>query len=193
MFRDAADKPAMVRPLIQSVHATLERLAAAPQIVVASLQGAVAGAGVSLALNADLALAADDASLNLAYARIGTSPDCGASWALPRLVGVRRALAIALLSETIGAAEALQLGLVNRVVPAASLEAESAALAARLAAGPAIAQGHIKRLMRDSFDHGFAAQLAREAAAFLACSATDDFAAGVAAFFAKRKPEFRGR
>lgn len=91
----------------------------------------------------------------MAYVRIGASPDCGATWALPRLVGVRRALEIALLSETTSAARALEPGLINRIVPAAELEAETMKIASRLAAGSAFAYGRTKRLMRDAFDNTF--------------------------------------
>mgnify|MGYP002622210113 CR=1 FL=1 len=154
---------------------------------------AVAGAGVSIATNLDLAIAAQDTVFNLAYARIGASPDCGASFSLPRLVGLRRALEIALLSEDIGAAEALALGLVNRVVPAAELEAETARLAARLAAGAPAAQGRIKRLMRQSLERDLQTQLDAEARAFAECAATEDFAGAVAAFLERRAPHFNGR
>lgn len=192
-FHRAADKPAAAAELIDPIHAGLKALARSPQIVICSLKGAVAGAGMSLALGLDLAIAADDATFNLAYARVAASPDCGGSWALPRLVGYRRALEIALLSETIDAAEALRLGLVNRVVPRADLEAETAKLAARLAAGPAVAQGNIKSLMRLSLDRDHAAQLDAEARAFGECAATADFTEAVNAFLGKRKPQFIGR
>lgn len=187
MFRGASDKPRTARTVIETVHAALKRLAKAPQLVIASLHGPVAGAGMSVALNADFAIAADDVTFNLAYVKIGASPDCGASWALPRLVGLRRALEIALLSETIGAEEALRLGLVNRVVPAAELEPETAKLAARLAAGPPMAQAGIKRLMHGSFDHAFPEQLDLEAESFAACAGTRDLSEAVAAFFSKRE------
>lgn len=192
-FRAAADKPAAAAELIDPIHAGLKMLARSPQIVVGSLKGAVAGAGMSLALGFDLAVAADDATFNLAYARVAASPDCGGSWALPRLVGYRRALEIALLSETIDAAEALRLGFVNRVVPRAKLETETAALAARLAAGPAVAYGNIKSLMRQSLDRDYGGQLDAEARAFGQCAATADFTEAVDAFLGKRKPEFTGR
>lgn len=193
VFRDATDKPQAARTLVEVVHGSLKRLSAAPQIVVASLRGAVAGAGMSIALGADLAIAADDVTFTMAYAKIGASPDCGATWALPRLVGVRRALETALLSETIGAEEALRVGLVNRVVPAADLEAETAKLASRLAAGPAVAYGWTKRLMRQTFQHTLAEQLDLESDGFASCAGTHDFSAALDAFAAKRRPVFEGR
>lgn len=192
-FRDAEDKALASAELIGPVHRALEKLSASPTLTIGSLRGAVAGAGMSLALGLDLLIAAEDVSFNFAYARIGAPADCGGSWALPRLVGLRKALEIALLSETIDAQEALRLGLVNRIVPLASLEDETMKLAARLAQGATVAHGHIKALMRQSFDRHYEAQLAAEAEAFAACSASDDFAEAITAFFEKRKPHFLGQ
>lgn len=179
--------------LIEGLHGGLKLLAAMNAPVIASLQGAVAGGSMSLALGCDLAIAADNASFNLAYVRVGASCDGSSSWALPRLVGLRRAMEIALLSESLDAAEALRLGLVNRVVPAADLQAETAKLAQRLAAGPTLAYGRVKRLLRQSLDRDFAGQLDAEAEAFVAGTRTRDFHEGLEAFFAKRPPAFEGR
>lgn len=179
--------------LIEGLHGGLKLLAAMDAPVIASLQGAVAGGSLSLALGCDLAIAADNAHFNLAYTRIGASCDGSSSWALPRLVGLRRAMEIALLSEGFDAAEALRLGLVNRVVPADALEAETMALAQRLAAGPTLAYGRVKRLLRQSLDRDFAGQLDAEAEAFREGTRTRDFTEGLEAFFAKRPPAFEGR
>ena len=192
-FRDAPDRPALIASLIDPLHQALLRLAQAPAITIAAGQGPIAGAGVSIFLGADLGLLADDARLNLAYARIGASPDCGGSFALSRLVGQRKALEIALLSEDVPAAEALRLGLANRMVPAERLRAEAQALAARLAAGPALAQANIKALLRGAPGRGMAAQLEAEAESFVALAATQDFAEGLDAFFDHRPPDFVGR
>lgn len=191
-FRDSMDRRAAAEQLIGPIHGALRKLAAAPVISIGSLKGAVAGGGMSLALNFDLLIAADDAVFNLAYARIAASPDCGGSWALPRLVGFRRALEIALLSENIDANEALRLGLVNRVVPRADLETETAKLAGRLASGAPLAQSRIKSLMRTSFEQDYGAQLDAEADGFADCAATSDFSEALEAFFTKRKPTFAG-
>jgi len=193
MFHASDDKPAVARRLIGDIHASLKRLAGMPHITIARLQGAVAGAGMSFALATDLAIAADDVTFNMAYAKIGASPDCGASWALPRIVGTRKALEIALLSETFGAEDALRLGLVNRVVPLADLDGHVEALARKLAAGPTVAYGNIKRLVRDSLNTAFPDQLDREEASFAECAGTEDFAGALDAFFNKQKPEFQGR
>lgn len=192
-FRAAEDKRAAAFDLIDPVHAALKRLARSPKISVASLKGAVAGGGMSIALNLDLAIAADNCRFNLAYAAIGASPDCGGSWALPRLVGLRKAMEIALLGDTLGADDALRLSLVNRVVPADSLAAETEALARRLAQGAPIAAGQTKSLLRASFDQTFEAQLDAEAESFARCALTQDFSGAVEAFLEKRKPRFHGR
>ena len=192
-LRKAQDKAQAAGELIGPAHDALKRLASSPKISIASLRGAAAGAGMSLALSVDLAIAADDAKFNLAYVNVATSPDCGGSWALPRLVGMRKALEIALLSETIDAQEALRLGLVNRVVPLAELEAETAKVALRLAGGAGAAQGRTKSLMRMSFERSFDAQLDAEAESFAQCSVTQDFSEALEAFFHKRKPKFNGR
>lgn len=161
--------------------------------VIAQVHGVAAGAGLSLMLQADFVLAAEGTRFNLAYINLGTSCDVGASWALPRLVGLRKALEIALLGDTLDAAEAERLGLVNRVLPAAELDAAVAQLTQRLANGPTVALGHMRRLMRSSFDHDIRTQLAAEAAAFDRCARTADLPAGMQAFFDKQPPTFQGR
>lgn len=161
--------------------------------VIAQVHGVAAGAGLSLMLQADFVLAAEGTRFNLAYINLGTSCDVGASWALPRLVGLRKALEIALLGDTLDATEAERLGLVNRVLPAAELDAAVAQLAQRLANGPTVALGHMRRLMRSSFDHDIRTQLAAEAAAFDRCARTADLPAGIQAFFNKQPPVFQGR
>lgn len=176
--------------LIGPMHEGLVLLAEMRAPVIASLHGAVAGAGLSLALACDFALAAEDTRFSLAYVNIGASCDVSASWSLPRVVGLRKALEIALLGETFDAAEALRLGLVNRVVPVAELEARTMQLAQRLANGPAQAIAQLKRLMRTSFERDLRGQLDAERAAFLSCAATADFAEGVEAFIGKRPPRF---
>jgi len=192
-LRSMHDDPAAVADdLIAPMHAGLQRLAELPVPVVAAVQGAVAGAGISVMLAADVVLAAERTRFNLAYAQVGGSGDLGVTWALPRAVGLQRALALMLLCDTVPAEEALAIGLVQRLVPAGALQQEAAALAARLAAGPTRAYGHIRRLLRQSFEQPFAAQLAAEACAFADCTATADFLEGTGAFLARRAPRFTG-
>jgi 2-(1,2-epoxy-1,2-dihydrophenyl)acetyl-CoA isomerase len=190
---DLPNAGATADAIIGPLHEGLALMARLPQPVLASLHGAVAGAGVSLAMSCDLAIAADNARFTLAYSRIGASLDGSSSWFLPRIVGLRKAMELALTAETIDANEALRLNMVNRVVPAADLEAETEALARRLADGPTFAFGRIKALLRQSFDTPLVEQLAAEQAGFRACAGTNDFAEGLNAFFEKRPAVFKGR
>lgn len=193
-FEGPADEVrARVPTIMEPLHEGLEILAGLPQPVIASLQGAVAGAGMSIALSTDLAIAADNAIFTLAYSKLGTSPDGSSSWTLPRLVGLRKAMEIALLSDVYDAQEALRLGLINRVVPAADLGSETDKLARRLAEGPTFAFGQTKALLRASLGRSLHDQLAAEAAGFGACIGTADFAEGVGAFLNKRQPAFKGK
>jgi 2-(1,2-epoxy-1,2-dihydrophenyl)acetyl-CoA isomerase len=164
----------------------------APQPIVASVRGAVAGFGVSLMLACDLAIAAEDAFFTLAYCRIGLSPDGSSTWSLPRIVGTRKAMELALLGERFPAGEALRLGLVNRVVPVAALGEETAKLASRLASGPGRAYAHTKRLIDASLGNSLETQLQMEGVALADCMASDDLNEGAAAFVEKRAPRFKG-
>jgi 2-(1,2-epoxy-1,2-dihydrophenyl)acetyl-CoA isomerase len=192
-FRDSADRPAFTREILKPLNSALLILDELPLPVIAAVQGAAAGAGASIALAADFVIAAEDAKFILAYARVGTSLDAGSTWVLPRLVGLRRAMELALLAEPVSAADALAMGLITRVVAPAKLGEETAALARRLAAGPTSAYGRIKRLLRDSMSQEFAVQLKAELEAFAGSAATADFGEGLAAFFEKRAAVFRGR
>lgn len=189
LSQGAATAARMIEPL----HEGLLIMTALPVPVVASVQGAVAGAGLSMTLAADLAIAADDSTFNMAYAKVGASPDASGSWHLPRVVGLRKAMEIALLSDSFDAKEALRLSVVNRVVPAADLEAETDQLIRRLADGPTASFGRIKSLLRAAETRDLATQLDAERAAFEAGGATEDFHEGVTAFLKKRRPLYRGR
>ncbi|WP_225783428.1 enoyl-CoA hydratase/isomerase family protein [Xenophilus sp. Marseille-Q4582] len=178
--------------LIRPLHEAVALLATLDAPLVAQVHGVAAGAGLSLMLQADFVLAAEGTRFNLAYVNIGASCDVGASWALPRWVGLRRALEIAMLGDMLDAQAAERMGLVNRVVPADTLGDEAMALAQRLAAGPTVALGQLRRLMRGSFERDLPAQLEAESAAFRHCASSADFRAGVDAFFDKRKPVFGG-
>ncbi|MES2256996.1 MAG: enoyl-CoA hydratase-related protein [Pseudomonadota bacterium] len=191
-FHDSlADAPATAGHMITPLHAALLILTELPQPVIACLHGAIAGAGVSIALACDLAIAADDARFSIAYARIGASLDAGCSWSLPRIVGLRKAMELSLLATTIDAGEALRLGLVNCVVPPAQLADEVAMLVRRLVVGPTAAYGRIKRLLR-MHQGRLAEHLEAERTAFCAGAADHDFREGVLAFFDKRAANFIG-
>lgn len=179
--------------MIGEVHASITRLRRMPRPVIASVRGAVAGFGISLMSACDLVVAADNAYLSLAYSLIGTSPDGGATYALPRAVSTKQAMQIALLGERFDALRALELGMVNWVVPLADLKAETAKLATRLAQGPTAVYGRTKRLINESLNNTLADQLQKELDSFAESAADPDFAEGVRAFVEKRKPKFIGR
>ena len=189
---DLPRMPELVREGAAEFHHAILALRRAPKPVLAAVHGAVAGAGVSLVAAADLAVAVEGTKFTMAYSRLGTSPDGGATHTLPRLLGYRKALELILLSDTFDARAALELGLVNRVVGADQLEAETRVIARRLAQGATAAYGEVKRLVYAGQDRTFAAQLEAEAEAFARCAGTRDFAEGVTAFVEKRKPEFKG-
>ena len=188
-----ADPVQGAKDLLAPLNEAVALLAQLNAPVIAQVHGVAAGAGLSLMLQADFVLAADGTRFNLAYINLGTSCDVGASWALPRLVGLRRALEIAMLGDTYTAQDAERLGLVNRVVPATELDAAVHELAQRLASGPTLAYGRMRRLMRASFDHTLSAQLSAEGDAFEACARSADLPEGIEAFHAKRPPAFQGR
>lgn len=177
---------------VHQLHLVIYKMRRAPQPIVASVRGAVAGFGVSLMLACDLAIAAEDAFFTLAYCHIGLSPDGSSTWSLPRIVGTRKAMELALLGERFQAGEALRLGLVNRVVPVAALGDETAKLASRLASGPGRAYAHTKRLIDASLGNSLETQLQMEGVALADCMASDDLNEGAAAFVEKRAPRFKG-
>lgn len=175
---------------LHDVHRTTRTLRKMGKPVIGAVQGAVAGYGLSLMLACDLALAADDAYFTLAYCHIGQTPDGGSTWALPRIVGARKAAELALLGDRFDARTAGDLGLVNRVVPLADLERETFALAERLAQGPQLALARTKALLNQSFSTSLDEQLDAEQASFARCAAEPDFAEGLAAFVEKRRANF---
>lgn len=182
---------ATAQRIIAPVHEGIELMAKLRIPVLAAVHGAVAGAGMSIALAADLALAADDANFQMAYTRLGASPDASGSWHLARLVGLRKAMEITLLSDRIDAPEALRLGLVNWVVARPDFDTRLQALCARLVEAAVAAQGRSKALLRDALLRSLPEQLEAERLAFLEGAQGSEFREGVDAFLNKRKPDFR--
>jgi 2-(1,2-epoxy-1,2-dihydrophenyl)acetyl-CoA isomerase len=181
------------RNIIAPLHEAVALLVEMDAPVIARLRGIVAGGSMSLALGCDLAVASEQARFNFAYTNVGTTADLGGSWYLPRVVGLRGAMQIALLNETIDAQRALALGLVNQVVPEEQLDSEVRGLALRLASGPTKALGRMKRLLRLSGTNGLHDQLAVEAATFIECAGTNDFREAIDAILGKRAPRFAGK
>jgi len=168
-------------------------LATMPKPVIAAVNGIAAGAGASIAFACDFRLVADSAAFTLAFTAIGLSADTGASWTLTQLVGRAKAMELLIMPRTIGADEALALGLATEVVPAARLATTAAALARRLANGPTLAYAAAKEAVTFSSTHGLAASLANEGELMARTGSTDDHRAAVASFLAKEKPVFNGR
>lgn len=160
--------------------------------VLASVHGAVAGAGISLMAAADLTIASNDTQFVLAYDKIGAAPDCGGSYFLPRLLGERRAATLMYLGETWSAEQALQYGLINRVVPADQFHDEVEALSVRIAAGPSWAYSQYKALVREGRYRSLQEQLEAERVSFCAATKTADFKEGVSAFIKRITAHFVG-
>lgn len=168
-------------------------LATMPKPVVAAVNGVAAGAGAAFAMAADIRVVAASAGFNLAFAGVALSADSGSSWWLPRLVGVTRAKELLLLPRTVPAEEALAIGLATEVVPDDELASRAGDVARRLAAGPTVAYGAIRRAVAFSATHDLEESLAHEAQLMALTGGTADHAEAVAAFLGKRAPAFTGR
>jgi len=194
-------QPAMASDGPRDIGLTLEknynplilRLRDLPLPTIAAVNGPAAGAGMSLALACDIAIAARSASFLQAFCNIGLVPDAGSTYFLPRLIGRQRAAGMALLGEKLPAETAAEWGLIWKCVDDEKFQAEVAALAAKLANGPTKGFGLIKRALRDSWDHDIREQLDLERRLQTEAGGTKDFAEGVAAFLQKRPPRFQGR
>jgi 2-(1,2-epoxy-1,2-dihydrophenyl)acetyl-CoA isomerase len=168
-------------------------IATMPKPVIAAVNGIAAGAGAALALACDFRIAARQASLLMAFARVGLGADSGASWTLQRLAGTGRATELLMLAEPLEAARALEYGLVTSVVDAAELPAAARGLAGRLAAGPTAAYAAIKEALCYAAGHGLAESLEKEAQLQAAAGRTADHRAATLAFTRKQQPRFEGR
>jgi 2-(1,2-epoxy-1,2-dihydrophenyl)acetyl-CoA isomerase len=157
------------------------------------MNGVAAGAGASMALACDYVVAVDTASMVWAFANIGLVPDSGSSFFLPRIVGRKKAFELATLGEKLSAAQALELGLVNQVVPAEELDATVRAIALRYAQAPTKAIGLIKRMLHRSFESSLDDMLEMEKFGQEIAGRTEDYQEGVNAFVEKRKPSYQGR
>ena len=187
------EKRSTFEQTVHKIHPVVMSLRRMPKPVVAQVHGAVAGFGMSLLMACDLAVASDDSYYTLAYILIGTSPDGGSTYGLPRIVGMKKAMEIALLGDRFDAATAERLGFINRIVPAADLAGATQKLAQRLAAGPGLAYAGTKRLLQQSLNSTLETQLQAEAESFALCASGSDFQEGVTAFVEKRKPNFTGK
>jgi 2-(1,2-epoxy-1,2-dihydrophenyl)acetyl-CoA isomerase len=186
------DLPAHLTDVTTYFHAAMSRLARIDAPVVAAVQGSAAGGGMSLAVVADIVLAGASSRFVMAYTAIGLTPDGSGTWSIPRLVGLRRALELALTNRVLSAEEAVAEGIATRVVDDDALADEALAVARALAAGPTGALGAAKRLMRSSLANDIETQMALETESIARAAASADAKEGIAAFLAKRPPEFGG-
>lgn len=190
-FRNAPDRAAAARALIAPIHEGLLKMVESGIPTISAIQGAAAGAGMSIAALTDLAIAAEDARFSMAYIRIAANPDCGGSWALPRLLGRRKAAELMLLSDTIDAQEALRLGLVNWIVPLEQLHDAARKIADRIAAGSGPAMRRTRGLLDCVPGATLRDQLNAELEGFATGAASADFDEALDAFFSKRAPVFK--
>jgi 2-(1,2-epoxy-1,2-dihydrophenyl)acetyl-CoA isomerase len=194
--RQTRDRAAEARGEVKSdleawYNPTFMRLRALPIPIVTAINGIAAGAGMSLALSGDIRIAARSASFLQAFARIGLVPDCGASWLLPRLIGMARAMELSLLAERLPAETALSWGMINRLEDDAALMPKAMELAQGLAAGPK-SLGMIRQMYWAAMDNDYATQLDLEAKLQIQAGMTQDHNEGVAAFREKRHARFTG-
>ncbi len=180
------------RKLLDAGREIVLQIANMPKPVIASINGVAAGAGCNLALACDYRLASSAAKLGETFVRIGLHPDWGGTWLLPRLVGYGRAVELLTTGRMVDAEEALRIGMVDRIVAAEELGAETEKLAASIAAGPPLAIAGIKRAMQASERNDLRTQVNLESQHQLDCFRSHDAAEGMAAFFDKRTAKFEG-
>ncbi|MEP6703535.1 MAG: enoyl-CoA hydratase-related protein, partial [Acidobacteriota bacterium] len=178
---------------LKALHEVVMLIRQTPIPFVAAVNGVCAGAGTNFALACDLVLAAEDATFNEAFVRIGLSPDCGGTFFLPRAIGEKLAAEMFMTGMSVSAKRAADVGMINRSVPAADLMTEANKLAASLAAGPTSALGRVKLMLNTTFSNDLTAQLKLEADCQVESGQSLDFKEGVEAFFEKRPPKFSGK
>jgi 2-(1,2-epoxy-1,2-dihydrophenyl)acetyl-CoA isomerase len=194
VIRDARNRKAVkeVEELLIAGKEICLAMATMPKLVVAAVNGAAAGGGMSLALACDLRIASENATFSQGFAQLGLYPDFGATYFLPRLIGLSRASELFYTGETLSAKEACQIGVVYQVFPPDKFEEETRKLAEHLAAGPPLATRDVKRTMIGDKKREMEDALDEEIRLQSHCFTTEDCAEGLAAFFEKRKPNFRG-
>lgn len=193
-FADAGERfSALLKELTAYVHSAVSRFSRMAKPLVTIINGPAAGAGFNLSLLGDIAIAAQSAHFTTAYTGIGLTPDGGATWLLPRLVGLRRAQEIILLNKRVSAVEAAEIGMITKAVPDEELAAQADAIAAKLAEGATRALGRTRNLLANGVGASLEEQLEAESRSIAASGRDAEGREGVAAFLAKRKPDFRAQ
>ena len=189
---DAGERPVHQLAAMRRINAVVQAFHELPQPTIAKVTGVAAGVGMSLALGCDLVVASEEAQFSEIFVKRGLSLDGGSSWLLPRLVGLHRAKELALFGDVITAKEALEIGVINRVVPAAEIDALVDGWAARLASGPPIALAMTKRMLNRAFEQSFEQALDDEARCQTVNFGTEDTRESILAFLQKRDPTYQG-
>jgi len=182
--------PSYIKEMTSYLHAAISRLVRLDRPVITAVHGSAAGAGMSLACASDIVIAAESTHFTMAYTRVGLVPDASSTNTLPRLVGLKRALELALTNRVLTAQEALEWGIVTQVVPNEELIDKANALAVQLAAGPTKALGVTKRLLYNGWTETLETQMEYESQAIADMSRTADAREGITAFLEKRTPKF---
>lgn len=185
--------PYHLKEVTTYLHAAVSRFTRMDAPVIAAVNGTAGGAGMSLCCFCDLVLAAESAKFTMAYTRVGLTPDGSSTYFLPRIVGLKRALELALTNRMLSAQEAMEWGIVTKVVPDANLQAEADALAAQLATGAPGAFGGVKRLLHSGWSETLETQMELETQIIAARAHTADGREGIAAFIEKRAAKFTGK
>ncbi len=184
--------PYHLKEVTTYLHAAISRLVRMDAPVVAAVHGSAAGAGMSLACACDMVVAAESARFIVAYTRVGLTPDGSSTYFLPRIVGLKRALELTLTNRVLSAQEALEWGIVTKVVPEVELLAQAHALARQLAVGATKAIGASKRLLHNSWTETLETQMEHESQAIAGVAHTGDAREGITAFIEKRPAKFKG-
>jgi 2-(1,2-epoxy-1,2-dihydrophenyl)acetyl-CoA isomerase len=182
-----------VKALTVTLHGAIATIARMTKPVVTAVNGPAAGAGFSIAMAGDLALAADNAKFTVAYTAIGLPPDGSLTYHLPRVIGPKLAFELTCTNRTLSAEEARELGIVARVFPAAEFPSKAREFVAALAKGPTQAYGRAKRLYSSTFENSLETQMERERQLLGECGRTEDFREGIGAFLNKKTADFKGR
>jgi 2-(1,2-epoxy-1,2-dihydrophenyl)acetyl-CoA isomerase len=184
--------PSAMGAMMQDLHSATEILSTMSAPVVAAVNGMAVGGGLSLVLSSSFVVATSDARFSMGYTGAGLTPDGGATYYLPRIVGLRRAEEMMVTNRQLSAAEALDWGIVNQVVEPSELIEKAQAMAAKLAKGPTAAVGNVRRMLLQSFDNDLISQLELEGKSIVEMASTSDGQEGIRAFVEKRKPVFTG-